>query len=397
MLTNREQLALFRSACVCPIPPSKISTDPRFTDEFYESDEDFDDDIILDDYYPDPHYSIPDPDPDLTEKFPDYSPPKGPPGHTIPTPPRDIPIPPDLVDPPPDEPPPQTQPNDPDPTQGCSGPLPTGCSSFHPEATVPGRLSQAATIRAITSYVNSKGYRHDPDGIPWINRSAWIEWDGIPINPCTSTTKQLMAFIFPKPGGVHTMRGLRELFYQKNPFADNSNPTVREIEDWNIEVIRHFRRLLGFNQTTHPVFNDKCTYNRAAWAEERARSNHWTTKYPSGNLDGGSGPCTIPFSSNAHCGAAFIPDDVDQIPYKCPADMNTCVGGGAEGVQNINTDIPWSIKMGRIIGTFLNSDGIGAHTGPFIGRTCFGSAWYMNGGNTVFRGKWSGPLVPTCN
>lgn len=306
-----------------------------------------------------------------------------------PTPPPDIPIPPDIQPAPPDDPP-IIQPPPPLPAPQCP--------SMHPTHTsVPGGKSQAEQVNNITAYVNSKGFRHDPDGIPWIQRSWWVPWDGITtINPCTSTKQQIKDFVFPQPGGVHTMRGLRERFYEVNPYRDNQNPTPAEIENWNIEVIRHFRRLLGFNQTTHPVYNHKCTYLKAAWSEERARYNHWDATYP-GTLNSSNGPCTIPFSPNAHCGGGFILTPADQAPYLCPSDMAACVGGGgAEGIQSINTDIPWSIKISRIIGTFLNSDGIGAHTGPFVGREYFGSAWYMNGGSTTFRGKWSGNLSPTC-
>lgn len=332
--------------------------------------------------------------PKLTDEFP-YTTPPGPTATFLPTPnpPPDVPIPPNIDPDPPDIVPPPDTPIPPPPP-----PPTTQCPSMHPDYTsVPGGKSQAQQVRDITAYVNSKNFRHDPDGIPWIPRSSWIPWDGVTtINPCTSTTQQIKNFVFPPPGGIHTMRGLREVFYQTNPFADNANPTVAEIEDWNIEVIRHFRRLLGFNQTTHPVYNNKCMYLEAAWSEERARSNHWTASYP-GTLNSAAGPCTIPFSSNAHCGASFIPSITDQQPYLCPPTMATCTGaGGAEGIQNINTDIPWAIKISRIIGVFLNSDGIGAHTGPFIGRPNFGSAWYVNGGNTLFRGKWSGPLKATC-
>lgn len=315
-------------------------------------------------------------------------------GNSEPVP--DPPIPPNPSPNPIDDPPDVLPPPPPPP------PVPTSvCPSFHPDATVPGKMSQADTVRAITQYTNNKGYRHDPDGIPWISPGSWTPWDGVTtINPCTSTKQQLLNFIFPKPGGgsnINTMRGLRDLFYQVKPFADNQNPTVAEIENWNIEVIRHFRKLLGFSQATHPVSNHKCTYLKAAWAEERARSNHWTTLYPGGTLDGSTGPCTIPFSSNAHCGGGFILNPSEQLPYLCPNTMAPCTQtSGAEGVQNINTDIPWAIKIGRIIGSYLNSDGIGAHTGPFVGREYFGSAWYMDGGNTIARTKWSGNLAPTC-
>ena len=195
------------------------------------------------------------------------------------------------------------------------------------------------------------------------------------------------------------MRGLRERFYEVNPYQNNSNPTVAEIENWNIEIIRHFRKLLGFNQTTHPVSNLKCTYLTAAWAEERARSNYWTSTYP-GTVESAYGPCTVPFSPNKHCGSSFVPSPTDQAPYLCPSDMAVCTdNGGAEGVQQINTDIPWSIKLGRIIATWLNNEGLSGHTGPYVGREYFGSAWYVNVGNvanTGYRGKWDGKLNPTC-
>jgi hypothetical protein len=155
------------------------------------------------------------------------------------------------------------------------------------------------------------------------------------------------------------MRGLREVFYEIKPFVNNSNPTVVEIENWNVEVIRHFRRLLGFNESTHPVKNDKCTYLKSGWAEERARTNHWSDKYP-GTLNGAAGPCTIPYSPNAHCGASFLPNSSDQAPYL--EGIPTCSEtGGAEGILTTKT-VPWAVLMGRVIGQFLWSDGIGAHT-----------------------------------
>lgn len=363
--------------------PVTIATVPRNTPTWYSPP-------ILTDIYPSDTVDV-----SLTDIFPDTNKTATTGGFLgNPVPPPDIPIPP-VIDPaPPNDPPPTDPPPPPPP------PPPASCPNYHPDATIPNKLSQADTVRAITAYVNSKGFRHDPDGIPWIAQSMWVPWDGVTTyNPCTSTNAQLMAGIFPPPGGVNTMRGLRELFYQVKPFADNSNPTVAEIENWNIETIRHFRRLLGFNQTTHPVNNDKCTYLKAAWAEERARTNYWTSAYP-GTQDGASGPCTLPYSSNAHCGASFLPSPSDQIPYLCPSSMPACtVTSGAEGIANHNTDIPWGIKMSRIIGTYLASDGIGSHTGPFIGRSLFGSAWYIvpdNPKSLVVRTKWSGNLAPTC-
>lgn len=315
----------------------------------------------------------------------------------VPTPPPDTPV--TQVP----NPTPQNDPNPPGPTPPPPPPpppLPSHCPSYHPDHSTPATPSQSDTVKTITAYVNAKGYHHDPNGIPWISAGSWVPWDGVTtINPCTSTTAQIEAFIFPKPGGVNCMRGLRELFYKVNPYADNANPTVAEIENWNIEVIRLFRRLLGFDEATHPVSNDKCTYLKAAWATERLHTNYWTAGYP-GTQDSATGPCTQPSSSNAHCGASFIPNPTDQTPYLCPSNMAPCTNTlAAEGISNHNTDIPWSIKMSRIIGSYLHSDGIGGHTGPFVGRPLFGSAWYIDPtkpGTMEVRTKWGGPLAPTC-
>jgi hypothetical protein len=351
--------------------------------------------------YPPPRPKIPT---DLRESpFPPYPPPDvslkdmfpytEPPGSIVSFPPKppapkdptiDVPIPPN----PPDDP------NDNVPIPPT--PPPTSlCPQLHPNTNIAG-FSQVDTIDRITKYINSKGYRHDPDGIPWIRREDWIPWDGVTtVNPCTATKQQIQKHVFPT--GINTMRGLREVFYKTNPFKDNSYPTPQEIENWNIVVIRHFRNLLGYNQSTHPVSNDKCTYLKAAWAEERYRTNFWDATYP-GTLDGKTGPCTKPYSSNAHCGAGFMPNASDQSPYLCPTSMSPCTNtSGAEGYSTHNTDIPWSIKLTRVIGGFLNSDGIGAHTGPFVGREYFGSAWYMDGGSIGVRTKWSGKNNFTCS
>jgi hypothetical protein len=328
-----------------------------------------------------------DPDPDLKTQFPFIQPPNS--ITTFQNKPKipdaivDTPIPPN----PPDDP------NDPNPIPPQPTPPPTlSCPQLHPSNTVPGIKSQFDIVNDITQYINATGNRHDPDGIYWIARSDWIPWDGVTtVNPCTATKAQVQAHVFPK--GINTMRGLRELFYSINPFQDNSNPTVSEIENWNIEVIKHFRKLLGYNQNTHPVSNDKCTYLKAAWSDERFRTNYWTTKYP-GTLDSANGPCTLPVSRNAHCGGGFMLNPSDQTPYLCPANMQPCTNtSGAEGLSNHNTNIPWSVKLPRLIAMYMASDGLGGHTGPFIGREYFGTSWYMwpdNPRTVTIRTKWSG-------
>lgn len=57
-----------------------------------------------------------------------------------------------------------------------------------------------------------------------------------------------MAFIFPK--GVNTMKGLRERFYEVNPFTDKANPTVAEIE---FGILKSFGISVDFSDSTKPL------------------------------------------------------------------------------------------------------------------------------------------------
>lgn len=254
----------------------------------------------------------------------------------------------------------------PPPTNGFTPP-PADCINA---ATL---LSQA--VESVTS--------QDPDGIGWITPAQWSAavWDGIPIDPCTHTTAELCAFVFPNP---NTMRGLRERFYEVNPFADNTAPTSAEIDAWNVEIVRHLRALFGI---TTPVTPDRCLYVRAQWSHERKFTTIWDTLYPVGICGPGS---------TEHCGANFVPDCSDQIPYlsggACCASLV-----GTEGLMNVDTDIPWSIKLTRVIASWLCSEGISAHLGPFLGREKVGMSFHCFGGVMSFRGKWGGTLTPPCS
>lgn len=50
------------------------------------------------------------------------------------------------------------------PVVGPPPPPPSNCPNYHPDYSIPNKLSQADIVRSITAYVNSKGYHHDPDG-----------------------------------------------------------------------------------------------------------------------------------------------------------------------------------------------------------------------------------------
>lgn len=243
-----------------------------------------------------------------------------------------------------------------------------------------------------SNFVSSSTQRHDPDGISWISSTKWnaARWDGVPMNPCTNSLSTIRAFLFPN---TNTLRGLRERFYEVNPFSDLRNPTVDEIDSWNIEVVKHFRRLLGLNNPLTPL---RSLYKRAQWTSEAKNSKR---------LIGGAATCVG--STNPHCGATYLPScgefDTPGIPgqdntayrFADEVDTWTCMtsvpGGGSEGINTINSDLPWSIKLTRVIAQFLASDGLGYHTGPFLVREYVGmSFWYYSDGATIFRGKWAG-------
>ena len=149
---------------------------------------------------------------------------------------------------------------------------------------------------------------HDPDSIGWISTEAWAgaEWDGTIYNPSQMTKQEFVNAICP---GDDRIRGIRELFYSTNPFANNTNPTKAEVDEWHRIAINHVRALIGYTSEDRQVKKDHCLFARALWDDERKFSTKWDAKYP-GRFDSAAGPCVG--GSNLHCGASFIPDANDQ-------------------------------------------------------------------------------------
>ena len=275
-------------------------------------------------------------------------------------------------------------------------PLPGACNDLGQLTPTyrAGNEGGAADINLATqiSQAVSSVVSQDPDGILWIAPSAWAaaEWDGIPFDtsgwPTSPTTAQLYAYLFPTP---NTMRGLRQHFYTINPFVDNTAPTVAEIDQWNVEVVRCLRKVLGI---TTPVGGSRCLFLRCQWALERKWSTVWNTLYPSDVCY----PIPPGPTGQPHCGDAFHPTCAEQIPYYAdPSDACCPLNAGAVGLSTVNTDIPWSIKLSRVIGTYVASEGMTGHPGPFFTRECCGFSFMIfdgplgGGGTSEYRGKWS--------
>lgn len=280
--------------------------------------------------------------------------------------------------------------------QWFSSPKPIA-SGFYPTQTIPGYpsaveiLDNQTTVSQAVPSVTSQ----DPDGIGWIDWTG-SEWDGNPFDMTGKTLEQTCAFLFPS-GNPYVVKGIREKFYEVNPFADNTSPTASEIADWNLEVIRHIRAMLNI---VTPVNHDARLYLESRWADERKFTTYWDTKYP-GTVDSGYGPCTG--GTNPHCGASFFPDAGDRAPYLSSPPFSSDFGtypelqnyntraSQAEHVSSVNTDLPWSIKFSTMVAGVICAEGQTGHAGPYLTRTLYGCHWHVahNGvKGTIYRGKW---------
>lgn len=241
--------------------------------------------------------------------------------------------------------------------------------------------------QAVPSVINQGP---DPTWIGTTWNGGWGDWDGVTtIDISNKTPSQICPLLF-KNG--YTMKGLRQLYYDIMPFVDETAPTIREIDLWNIEVIRHLRRLVG---NTTPLEGDPRLYLESQWADERRFTRVWDIEYP-GNNGSAYGPCVA--TGNQHCGATFVPNFEDQAPYLTQypglAPFNF-IGGGAEGIGAVNTNVPWALKIVQRISDWVCKEGTGGHAGPFFSRTKVGMSFYtpIDGSGTATAGttlrvKW---------
>lgn len=236
--------------------------------------------------------------------------------------------------------------------------------------------------KAVTN--NNGNTDHSPDGIGWISRDDWVEWDGTLYDPSEYSRSEFAKLICTGS----TVRGLREVFYNHNPFSDIENPTKAEVDNWHAIAVNHVRAMVNYTGEEYTIKPDKCLHIRALWSDERFFTDMWDEDYPDGTCAG---------TTNPHCGASFVPNVEDQQPY-LPDGIDRCVKyAGSEGMFNAaKSNIPWSIKWARPFCATLGGEGFwGGHTGPWFHRPRFGWSWYDsdpdNGNsNAGLRTKWGG-------
>ena len=107
--------------------------------------------------------------------------------------------------------------------------------------------------------------RHDPDGITWISNATWVaaRWDGVTrYNPSTMSATAFFQAICVN-GSPDVIRGIREVFYRANPFADIRNPTKAEVDEWHRIAINHVRNLVNYTTPDRQATPDHCMHIRA--------------------------------------------------------------------------------------------------------------------------------------
>jgi len=313
--------------------------------------------------------------------------------------------------------------------------IPTGPGDHQtPDFTRTSRPSASEMLTQLTERTtqSTSFTDHSPEGAAWNGPNTLgpamdaSMWDGIPYSTAGKSKEEICAWL--RPASPWVVRGLRERYHEIKPFKDPTSPTLAEVNDWNLEVIRHIRNLLG---DPTPINHDARLYLECRWADERMFTEEWDTQYPGlpMSVPGGSnaGPCHVNGNrltslAYEHCGASFFPSVTDRAPYlAAPPYVNDLTKypelngyntrqSKAEGIRYLNGDMPWAIKLAQGIVNWICAERLGGHAGPYVGRadgaagepysdparTKFGCSFWLQpgqelsgGGSIHYRGKFS--------
>lgn len=233
---------------------------------------------------------------------------------------------------------------------------------------------------------------------------VFTPWDGVTRKtvwqPSTNTPEEKVAFRqdwydFVFPGDSFFVRGLKELYEDVQPFADEYQPTISEFENWNHTVINHLRYLLNLN----PATMDQTLFIRQKWADERRTTRMWDEAYP-GTWNCAYGPCED--WTNLHCGDTFYPATVAE--QRCY--WNDVYSGqnvthplvthqsGQVGSSSVWYNGGASTAMSRTLRNWCRTGVISAHGGAaFFFRERYGYSIAGPTANTL-RAKWEGNNNP---
>lgn len=225
---------------------------------------------------------------------------------------------------------------------------------------------------------------HHPFNSPSFKKEDWdsTEWDcktTLP-NPCykdgvKDAWKPQVEWVFPKK----ILRGVLQLYEAKKPFCDPDNPTVYEIEQWNLEVIRHLRKVMGI---TTPVVYMKELFVKSRLSDEKKFSSYWNEGVMC-NPDKYWGDFNNP-TETPHCGFGFIPKDQTKYEKYFDGQPKTTTNSmSAEGIFGFSLEEPWSTKLMTIIYNTMISEGYCGHSGNFTFSEKIGMTWALHSDNST--------------
>ena len=259
---------------------------------------------------------------------------------------------------------------------------------FSPSFTRSNR-SQAEEYQLLTNMVAD----HSPHGVNWLTPEDYdaITWDGSTIDVCTATWAERREHFLPASGWV--VRGIREVFYEMNPFKDVTSPTPAELDNWHLRVIKHLRDLAGVNT---PIEMDARLWLEARWSSERKWGTSWDVDYPPDD----------PSKPGTHWGESFFPNAGHRAPYIAAEPYNNNFTEYPE-LQNYNSrfsgasgiragkmaGIGWALMFAKMMAGWIVGEGCTGHAGPVLYRQKVGMTFlHINDSgneNVMFRGKWS--------
>eukprot|EP01100_Stratorugosa_tubuloviscum_P006982 TRINITY_DN2948_c0_g1_i1.p1 TRINITY_DN2948_c0_g1~~TRINITY_DN2948_c0_g1_i1.p1 ORF type:complete len:270 (-),score=-7.28 TRINITY_DN2948_c0_g1_i1:43-852(-) len=216
---------------------------------------------------------------------------------------------------------------------------------------------QFTPTRSNWTYINNivksaSGFMgHAPNNAPTWVKSEGLKstWDGKTIFYNTSWTgvemrKALCA-------STRMLRGFYQMMVPNPCAINNATISLAQIDCAYNKTFAHFRKLIG---NTVPVTLDTCLTSRTLWANQYKYTAMW------------SNYSVTTCQASAHCGATFIPSNVnDQKWFGSPTLVAPCVAGvTSESAQGLKADYPWFMKLSA---AFCELFQMGGPNDPHVG------------------------------
>jgi hypothetical protein len=226
--------------------------------------------------------------------------------------------------------------------------------------------------RLIFENLTSMHSDHSPATVPDSYESSKAIWDGTKVDISNMSREEELNALCPT-GDV--LKGIEELYEKTKPFKDTANPTMAEVDAWNVAVVLHFRSMLNIAEVP-PFKLNKCHSGQALISQEYVL----TDKY---------GDHSKICQGVAHCGYTFSLSQVSPEQKKQYYPSGSCADNLSawEGIMWSPPDLNWVWRIPRSICGTISYEGVkGGHTSLYIQHTEAGFSFAQNGQLTVHAG-----------